>query len=71
MAELVRINANLLRQFAMMSFVAAALIVALHILAPDESCAILQCSNRFFGNGLLSVAIPWFFFTAGFFGRGM
>lgn len=58
------------RQFATMSFVAAALIVALHTLAADGSCAILQWINRFFGNGLCSVAIPWFFFAAGFFLAG-
>ena len=66
----VKITPELSRRFAVMSFVSAILIVALHSLSADRAGVVVRCVHSLIMGGLCQTAVPWFFFAAGFFLAG-
>ena len=65
-----RITGEVSRHFAVMSFVSAIFVVALHSLSADRSGVLVRCIHSFLVGGVLQTAIPWFFFASGFFLAG-
>ena len=58
------------RKFATMSFICAVLIVVLHTFAARPNNFPDLVVQRLFQCGLCRIAIPWFFFSAGYFLAG-
>lgn len=68
--HVIGITGEVSRHFAVMSFVSAVFVVALHSLSADRSGVLVRCIHSFIVGGLLQTAIPWFFFASGFFLAG-
>ena len=65
---MVKLTDELSARFANMSFVCACLVVLLHVTAePACGSALWWVQSVFGGEGVAKIAVPYFFFTSGFF----